>query len=137
MVRGVDRPERSLDMFYQGLEERKAASIRLAVMDKWRAFKTSTEKHAPQAAILYDRLHMMRHLGKALDTVRKQEYRRLGDPDRSLTKRQKYALLSRKKNLTFEGRRSLKKLFSANKRLNTTDLLKESFDQLWEYQVEG
>ncbi|HNP31180.1 MAG TPA: transposase [Nitrospirales bacterium] len=137
MVRGVDRSERSLDLFYQWLEARKAAGIRLAVMDIWRAFNTSTERRARQSAILYDMFHMMRHLGKGLDTVRKQEYRPLADPDRSLIKGQKYTVLSRKKKLTLEGRRSLKTLFSANKRLNTVDLLKESFGHLWEDQTEG
>ncbi|MCA9500796.1 MAG: transposase, partial [Nitrospira sp.] len=43
-----------------------------------------------------------------------------------------YTLLSRKTNLTLEGRRALKKLLGANKRLNTAYLLKESFGQLWE-----
>jgi len=134
---GVDRSEQSLNLFYQWLEAKKAAGIRLAVMDMWRAFETSTVKHAPQAAILYDKFHVMRHLGKALDTVRKQEYKRLAETDRSFSKGQKYTLLSRKKHLTLEGRRALKKLLDANKRLNTAYLLKESFGQLWEYQTEG
>ena len=33
--------------------------------------------HAPKAAILFDKFHVMRHLGEALDTVRKSEYARL------------------------------------------------------------
>jgi transposase len=134
---GVDRSEQSMDLFYQWLEEKKAMGIRLAVMDMWRAFETSTMKHAPQAAILYDKFHVMRHLGKALDTVRKQEYKRLAEKDRSFIKGQKYTLLSRKANLTLEGRRALNKLLGANKRLHTAYLLKEAFGQLWEYQTEG
>ena len=126
-----------MDLFYQWLEAKKTAGIRLVVMDMWRAFETSTMKHAPQAAILYDKFHVMRHLGKALDTVRKQEYKRLADTDRSFIKGQKYTLLSRKTHLTLEGRKALQKLFSANKRLHTAYLLKESFGQLWEYQSEG
>lgn len=134
---GVDRSEQSMDRFYQWLEEKKAAGIRLAVMDMWRAFETSTMKHAPQAAILYDKFHVMRHLGKALDTVRKLEYKRLTEKDRSFIKGQKYTLLSRKANLTLEGRRALNKLLGANKRLHTAYLLKEAFSQLWEYQTAG
>lgn len=134
---GVDRSEQSMDRFYQWLEAKKTAGMRLVVMDMWRAFETSTMKHAPQAAILYDKFHVMRYLGKALDTVRKQEYQRLAERDRSFIKGQKYTLLSRKQHLTLEGRKALKKLFSANKRLNMAYLLKESFGQLWEYQTEG
>jgi transposase len=134
---GVDRSEQSLDLFYQWLAVKKTAGLKLAVMDMWRAFETSTVKHAPQAAILYDKFHVMRHLSQALDTVRKQEYNRLAEKDRSFIKGQKYTLLSRKQNLTLEGRRALKKLLGANKRLNTAYLLKESFGQFWEYQTEG
>jgi len=134
---GVDRSEESMDMFYNWLGLRKTTGIRLAVMDMWRAFDNSTVKNAPGAAILYDKFHIIRHLGKALDTVRKEEYKRLSGKDRSYIKGKKYTLLSRKANLTLEGRRSLKKLLGANRRLNTAYLLKESFGQLWEYKSEG
>ena len=106
-------------------------------MDMWKAFEKSTKKNAPQAAILYDKFHVMRHLGEALDKVRKMEYARLSGKDRSFIKGQKYTLLSNRENLTLEGRKALRKLLKANKRLNTAYLLKESFSQLWSYQTEG
>lgn len=134
---GEDRSEESLDVFYQWLGPRKAKKIRLAVMDMWRAFEKSTKKNVPEAAILYDKFHIMRHLGKALDTVRKQEYRRLSEKDRTFIKGQKYTLLSRKENLTLDGKRALKKLLQANRRLQTAYLLKETFGQLWDYDTEG
>jgi len=40
----------------------------------------------------------------------------------------------RKENLTLDGRKALKALLSANKRLNTAYVLKESFGQLWSYE---
>jgi transposase len=43
-------------------------------------------------------------------------------------------LLSNKENLNLDGRRALKKLLKANRRLNTAYLLKESFGQLWDYK---
>ena len=79
----------------------------------------------------------MRHLGEALDHVRKSEYGRLAGRDRRYIKGQKYTLLlSRKENLTLDGRKALKALLSANKRLNTAYVLKESFGQLWSYERE-
>lgn len=134
---GSDRSEESMDLFYSSLGPGKRARIRLAVMDMWKAFEKSTRKNAPQAAILYDKFHVIRHLQEALDKIRKQEYARLAGKDRSFIKGQKYTLLSHRVNLTLSGRRSLKKLLGANKRLNTAYLLKESFGQLWDYQSEG
>ena len=59
---------------------------------------------------------------------------RLSGKDRKFIKGQKYTLLSRRANLSQEGRQSLKALFKANKRLNKAYLLKEMFSQLWDYK---
>jgi transposase len=134
---GQDRSEASLDLFFEELGSKKSRGIELAVMDMWKAFRKSTETHAPQAAILFDKFHVLRHLNEALDKVRKSEYARVSGKDRRFIKGQRYTLLSRKKNLSTEGRKALKILLKANKRLNTAYLLKESFSQLWEYQEEG
>jgi transposase len=104
-------------------------------MDMWPAFRNSTRKpgHAPQAGILYDKFHVLRHLNEALDKIRKSEYARLSGQDRRFIKGQKYTLLSHWENLTLEGKEALRLLFQANRRLNRAYLLKESFDQLWDY----
>ena len=136
---GKDRSEESMDEFFQWLGPKKSKKIRLAVMDMWKAFRHSTLKagHAPQASIVFDKFHVIRHLSEALDKVRTSEYARLTGEDRRFIKGQKYTLLSRRENLTTTGRRSLKTLLKANKRLNTAYVLKEAFGQLWDYQTEG
>lgn len=134
---GDGRSEASMCQFYDWLGEKKARGIRLAVMDMWKPFRNATNERAPQAAILFDKFHVMRHLNDALDKVRKMEYARLQGKDRRYIKGQKYMLLSSHENLTLDARRSLKTLLAANKRLNTAYLLKESFGQLWNYNTEG
>lgn len=134
---GQDRSEQSMDLFFQWLGPGKRQKIRLVVMDMWKAFGNSTGRNAPQASILFDKFHVMRHLGEALDTVRRSEYARLAGKDRRFIKGQRYTLLSHRENLTLTGRRALRTLLRANKRLNTAYLLKESFGQLWGYRREG
>ncbi len=136
---GTDRSEKSMDLFFQWLGPRKCKGIRLAVMDMWKPFRNSTLKagNAPQAGILFDKFHILKHLNEALDKVRKSEYARLSGKDRKFIKGQKYTLLSRRANLSQEGRQSLKALFAANKRLNKAYLLKEMFSQLWDYKREA
>ncbi len=134
---GEDCSEASMAKFYEWLGKKKCAGIRLAVMDMWKPFRNATSVAAPQAAILFDKFHIMRHLGEALDKVRKSEYARLSGKQRRFIKGQKYTLLSNRENLTLEGRPALKTLLAANKRLNTAYLLKESFGQLWSYEREG
>jgi transposase len=134
---GDDRSEASMAQFYDWLGPEKSARIRLVVMDMWKPFRNVARERAPQAAILFDKFHIMRHLGEALDKVRKAEYARLRGKDRRFIKGQKYTLLSHRDSLTLDGRRSLELLLAANKRLNTAYVLKESFGQLWNYQREG
>ena len=134
---GEDRSEASMDQFYRFLGKKKAKRIRLAVMDMWKAFRNSTHQNAPQAAILFDKFHVMKHLGEALDKIRKAEYARLEGKQRHFIKGQKYTLLSHPHNLTGTARKNLKLLLAANKRLNTAYLLKESFGQLWDYNREA
>ena len=133
---GTDRSQASMALFYGWLGQRKTRGIRLAVMDMWKPFRNATAELAPQAEILFDKFHIMSHLGGALDMVRKAEYARLSGKDRRFIKGQKYTLLSNRENLTLEGKKSLKLLLAANKRLNTAYVLKESFGQLWGYRSE-
>ena len=129
---GTDRSEASMKMFYDWLGPKKSHGIRLAVMDMWRPFRTVAAEEVPQAAILFDKFHIMQHLGKALDDVRISEYARLPGRQRRYIKGKKYTLLSRRTNLSVSGKRALDLLLKANKRLNTAYLLKESFGQLWD-----
>lgn len=135
-VGGEGRKETDLDAFFSELGPKKTARIRLAVMDMWKPFRNSVQSNAPSALIVFDKFHIMRHLGDALDKVRRIEYRRLKGKDRSYIKGHRYTLLSSRENLSLDGRKALKKLLAANKRLNTAYLLKECFGQLWDYKTE-
>jgi transposase len=130
---GKDRSQESMDEFFHWLGVEKSRQIRLAVMDMWKPFRNSTLKagHAPQARIIYDKFHVVRHLGDAIDEVRKSEYARLTGSGRRFIKGQKYTLLSRWENLSEQGREALELLFNANQRLYRAYLLKEQFGELW------
>ena len=90
-VGGTGRTEADFDLFFAALGAKKTARIQRAAMD-------------------------MRHLGDALDEVRRREYRRLAAKDRAFIKGQRYTLLSHRANLSHDGRASLTKLLKANKR---------------------
>ena len=136
---GKDRSEASLDEFFAWLGAKKQRGDppgRHGHVEGVPQLHLK-EGHAPQADHLYDKFHVLRHLGEAMDKVRKREYARLSGKDRRFIKGQKYNLLSRWENLTTEGRKALRLLFRANRRLNTAYILKESFGQLWDYNRAG
>jgi len=133
---GAGRSAADVAMFYGFLGSENTAKLRLAVMDMWPPFRAVTHAHAPQAAILFDKFHVLRHLNDALDKIRKAEYGRVTGSHRKFIKGQKYVLLSHRANLTAEGKKSLRLLLKANKRLHKAYLLREQFDQLWDYSSE-
>ena len=69
-------------------------------------------KNAPNAQIIFDKFHIMRHLSNALDEARRSEYKRLSGKARSSIKGQRYTLLSRRENLSLDGRQGPEKVAS-------------------------
>lgn len=130
---GQGRSEQDMQLFFDAMGTERCTTIKLAVMDMWKPFRKATLKYAPEARIVYDKFHVMRHLADALDEVRRSEYKRVNEKERRFIKGQRYTLLSHKANLDIEGRRALNMLLKANKRLNKAYVLKESFGQLWDY----
>ena len=134
---GAGRKQEDLAQFFTAYGSRRCAGIRVAVMDMWKPFRQATHEHAPQAQIVFDKFHILRHLNEALDDVRRAEYARVQGKQRRFIKGNRYTLLSHRENLDLDGRQALKTLLAANRRLNTAYLLKESFGQLWSYQSEA
>jgi len=127
---GTGRTEANMDLFYAFLGKQNSRKIKLAVMDMWKPFRVSTQRHAPKAVIMFDKFHIVKHLGDALDAIRRSEYKRVTGEDRSFIKGQRYVLLSRRENLTDDRRKNLERLLQANARLNIAYLLREQFEQL-------
>ena len=100
------------------------------------AISAGDTAHAPKSAILFDKFHHApsRRGARYGPQERVRAARR---PRPALHQGQKYTLLSRRENLTLDGKKALKTLLAANKRLNTAYMLKESFGQLWSYEREG
>ena len=78
---GEGRKEVDMAKFYETIGKQASSKIEVAVMDMWKPFRNALKAHAPQAQIMFDKFHIMHHLGKAMDEVRKAEYARLSGED--------------------------------------------------------
>jgi transposase len=47
------------------------ASVKVVAMDMWPAYMSATKQCMPQADIVHDKFYIAKHLGKAVDSVRK------------------------------------------------------------------
>ena len=109
--------------------------VRLAVMDMWKPYRKSTDRGA-KAAILFDKFHILRHLGEALDKVGKQEYAKLDGEKPKFIKGQKYALLSHRRTCRVALERTSGSCWprqAARYRLRAGGVL----GQLWDYDREA
>jgi transposase len=87
-------------------------------------FRNAANAYAPQAAILFDTFHVIRHLGEALDKGARVSMRACRERTDASSRPEIHAAVAQE-NLTLEG--ALRTLLRANKRLNTAHLLTESF----------
>jgi transposase len=74
-----DRSQESLDGYFQTLTPRQLQGIEAVAMEMRDPYVNSVRAYLPQPdnKIVFDRFHIMGHLGRAVDTVRKREHRLL------------------------------------------------------------
>jgi transposase len=72
-----DRTQASLDAFWSQYDASELEIVESVAMDMWAAYIASTRKHLSGAdeKIVFDKFHIMKHLGDAVDKVRRQEHR--------------------------------------------------------------
>jgi transposase len=74
-----DRTQASLDGFWETLTEEQVSSIEAVAMDMWDPYVTSVREHVAEAdgKIVFDKFHIAKHLGEAVDRVRRRENKTL------------------------------------------------------------
>jgi len=134
-----DRKKASLDGYYQTLSEQQLAGIEAVAMDMWEPFITSTMEYVPGAAgkIVFDRYHIMTHMGKAVDAVRKREHRLLSAEGDATLKGTKYLWLYGQENLPEQHREWFAELKQMHLKTARAWAIKEYLRELWRYQIQG
>ena len=99
-------------------------------MDMWEPFFQATLRHVPEAPekIVFDRYHIMSHVGKAVDAVRKRETREGTTPE---LKGSKYLWLYSRENLPEAQRERFEALRSLNLKVGRAWAMKEDLRNLW------
>jgi transposase len=130
-----ERKKESLDGYYQGISEEQLAGIEAVAMDMWEPYIQATRQRVPEAAgkIVFDRFHVMGYLGKAVDTVRKQEHRELMASGDETLKGSKYLWLYSRENVPERRRDEFDALRRKELKVGRAWAIKESLRRLWHY----
>lgn len=134
-----DRQQSSLDGFWRTLSAEQREAIHGVAIDRWDPYENSIRAHLPQAEekIVYDKFHVAKHLGEAVDRVRRQENKQLraaGD-DRLVGSR--YQWLKNPDNFRDDQWRDFAALRHSNLKTARAWALKEQAMVLWDYQYEA
>jgi len=131
-----DRKKTSLDGYYQSLTQQQLAGIQAVAMDMWQPFLASTVAHVPhgQWKVVFDRYHIMAHMIKAVDQVRRHEHRLLqreGDPTLA---RSRYLWLYSQENVPDDYAEWFELLRQEHLQTGRAWAIKEALRHLWSYQ---
>jgi len=134
-----ERTEQSLNSFWQQYSAVELARVEKVAMDMWPAYITSTRKALPFAdeKIVFDKFHILKHLGEAVDTVRRSEHRELRAEDDHRLSKTKYLWLTRPERLDAEARARIERLRRGSLLTARAYRYKEHASQLWGYVRRG
>lgn len=134
---GEGRSEDTLRKFFKYIGPEKASQLQGICCDMWMPYLNVIEEKAPNALLVFDKFHIVRHLMEAVDRVRRSEIAQKGKEHKQLMKHTRYIWLKNPWNLTDKQKVKLGSLEKLNLKINRAYLLKEAFRNLWFYKTAG
>jgi transposase len=132
---GEDRTEEAVRKFFTvEMGRRRCRTLQVVCMDMWAPYASLVRQHAPNAQILFDRFHIVKHLNEAVDTVRRELWRKLTSKEKVTVKGSRWLLLKNPWNLSNDQQERLSTLVGWNMPLMRALYLKESFQLFWDYK---
>jgi transposase len=131
---GRERTIESFQGFFTMIGDELASKIVFVCSDMWQPYLKVIREKCSQALHILDRFHIVAKMNPALDDVRAEESRRMRREGRvAVLKKSRWLLLRREHNLKDDQRFRLRDLLRYNLKTVRAYLLKEAFQQLWDY----
>lgn len=135
---GLGKGRKTIDRFFnEFLSKGQKARIQWASCDMSQAYIGAIKHHCPNASLVIDRFHIVKALNEAVDEVRKEEWRTLDTEGRKAIKGLRWLLATRSENRTKGDTRFLNNLRNSNRRIHRAWVLKDEFEQFWNYTYRG
>ncbi len=131
---GKERTIESFQGFFTTIGDEVASKIVFVCSDMWEPYLKVIREKCSDALHILDRFHIVAKMNQALDDVRAEEARRMKQEGfHPVLKKSRWLLLKRQENLTGKQRFRLRDLLRYNLKSVRAYLLKEAFQQLWDY----
>ncbi len=131
-----DRLKTTISAWLTALPAAVRARITTVCTDMWEGYVTAVEEALPTATIVIDRFHVARYYRDAVDTLRKQEVKRLRkelpEAQHDALTEIMWPLRKRPADLTDEERQRLERLFALSPALERAYTLREELTTIFE-----
>ena len=134
---GEGRSQETLAAFFKEHGEALKERVEGVCCDMWQPYIDMVEQELPKATLVFDKFHIVQHLMRAVDAVRREEASELKTTNPELLQKTRYIWLKNPENLTDQQRSRLGYLEKLNLRSNRARLLKDCFREFWEYKSKG
>lgn len=132
---GEDRKKATLKGWYEQLTGKQQEAIRSVSMDMWPAYINATldSLEGAQEKIAFDKFHVAKYLGEAVDKVRREEHKALMAEGHDDLKGSKYDWLYNPENMTHQQKHRFKVLRDRALKTARAWAIKELAMSLWHY----
>jgi transposase len=133
---GRGKGRESIDRFFnEMLSDYQKAHIKWATCDMSEAYIGAIEHHCSNVTLVLDRFHIAKALNEAVDEVRKQQWRTASVSDRKALKGLRWLLFKHSSTRSKKESRILNALRKGNRRIHRAWVLKDEFEQFWDYKA--
>ena len=133
------RRKEVLEQFYQQFDDEQLAGVETVAMDMWEPYISATAAYVPEAEhkIAFDKFHVAKHLGDAVDQVRRAESRRLASSGDDRLKGSRYTWLTNPEHMDAERWQRFAALRDSALQTARAWGYKEHAMTLWNYRTRG
>lgn len=131
---GKGKARETIDRFFKNeLSQYQRHRIVSGSCDMSETFIGAIEKWCPKATLILDRFHVVKALNEAVDEVRKHEWRKADKSGKKALKGIRWLIYKHSSNRSDDDTRTLKSLYMGNRRIHRSWVLKDEFEQFWDF----
>lgn len=132
---GKERTVKTFEGFFDMIGAELSGKIEFVCSDMWKPYLRVIRERCSNALNILDRFHIVAKMNDALSDVRSAEARKLAaDGYEPVLAKSRWCVLKRKENLTSKQRIRLRDILKYNLQTVRAYLLKEQFQQFWDYE---
>lgn len=131
------RKEENARSLLRSLSSETRARIEAIAMDMWPAFISAAGKELPEAEVVFDRFHVSKHMGEAVDAVRRSEHKQLLRQGDKRLAGSRYHWLRREETIREDKRAEFAVLKKSGLKTARAWAIKELLREFWECRNEA